>query len=601
MINNKHCMNHIILKTSDCTDITLFPKDLLHLQLPFDKSIFNSWFYCHFINIYYFSPGFMDYIDEARFWEITDIQNLNFECPVNFNNETCFKEAILQNYYVYSWVDNYLISSSLYFKQIHDIHPILIYGFDNLKKIYYCSRFSLQKGLEKTIVPMNEIHSAINNAKTYFYCPTEIPFKFLKPRNIAKAYKNSAGRFIGELKQYLLGKGNRDYSYYINRQPTGLDKEFFGIQITKCFVEGLKTPSLYALFDYRLLHMIVENKSHILDSMIYHNSSGCCIKELHSLIDKYRMIVREYQIIRLLYLKQSYIESEHSSFYPPPKDKIIVERIIKSIEKLVVEENKILKEYIQSMEKKLINDRQIVNACPFVKTNVTKRIDFLSDTPYIEYTFEEPVNIGLIEVFSPTESFEGLLYVDESCFKCHDKDAEYNFLRLDIEKNSVKSIKYYPEHLTIANGEPECALLFYKQNLIRTAKLKSSSVFSEVPNISFAPENVLTPPNSGTDWTPEQSDKDRWLQMTFNKPVSINMIVICQNESEQRIIDYTVQAMDIYGNRRDVIKNPGEIGAEPAFHHVTLLDILTLKLMINKTKMDDNGYDVPRITSFGVY
>ena len=79
------------------------------------------------------------------------------------------------------------------------------------------------------------------------------------------------------------------------------------------------------------------------------------------------------------------------------------------------------------------------------------------------------------------------------------------------------------------------------------------------------------------------------------------MIVICQNENEQRVIDYKVQSTDIYGNQRDVINNPGEIGAEPAIHHVNLSGIISLKLTINKTIMDNNGYDVPRITYIGVY
>ena len=600
MSDNGH-INQAILNISNRDDITLFPKDLLHLQLPFDKAIFFFFFYCHFINIYYFSLGFMDYVDEARFCEIIDIQNLDFDCSVNFNSENCFQEAILQNSYVYSWVDNYLISTSPYFKQIHDIHPILIYGFDNLNKVYYCSRFSSNKGLEKTTIPINEIHSAIDSAKVYFFCPTEIPFKFLKVRDITKKYGNSVGRFISELKQYLLGKGNRDYSYYINRQPTALDKEFFGIQVTKCFLDGLKTPSLYALFDYRLLHMIVENKAHILDSMIYHNSSGYFCEELYSVIEEYKTLVSEYQKMRLLYIKQSYFESNHVSFYRPPKDAKIVERIIKSFEALIPKEKKVLKEYIQLLVRRIISNRQIVNACPFVETNITKHLYMMPDKQYIEYTFEKPVNVGLLEIYSPNENFEGTLYIDDDPFECHDRNSEYNFLTLDIEKNNVKTIKYYPEQLMISNGEPDCSFLFYNQNLIRTATLEPSSVFSELPDFSFAPENVLTPPNSGTDWTPEQSDKERWLKMTFIKPVSIKMIVICQNENEQRVIDYKVQSTDIYGNQRDVINNPGEIGAEPAIHHVNLSGIISLKLTINKTIMDNNGYDVPRITYIGVY
>ena len=603
MIYDIEHSDNVILNISNSKDITLFPKDLLHLQLPFEKNIFTPWFYCHFINIYYYSPGFMDYVDEGSFWEIIDIQNLDFDRFVNVNTATCFCKAISQGTFVYSWVDNFWISTSPYFKHIHDIHPILIYGFDATTKEYYCSRFSLQKGLDKTMIPMDEVHFAVESAKTFYFCPTEIPFKFLKVRDIRKGYKNSAGRFINELKQYLLGKGNRDYSFYVNRQPTDLDKEFFGIQITRCFIDGLKKMSQYDLFDYRLLHMIVENKSHISDSMVYHSTVGFRSKELDSVVQKYRQLVKKYQQIRRLYIKQSYIESGHVDFYSPPQNEIVVERIVTTIEALLEDEIRLLKDFISIMEKKRIDDRQFVNASSFVESAFTMNFDMLSDKPCIEYRFESPVNIGLIEVYSPSESFEGVLFIEDCPFVIHDRDAEYNFLTLNAEKNNenVRSVKYYPESLTISNGVPNSSLLFYKQNLIREATLEASSVFSESQNISFSPRNVLTPPSSGTDWAPEQTDEERWLLFKFDKPVSINTIIICQHLVEQRVLDYLIQATDIYGNQQDVVKNPGEMGAAPSFHEVVLSDIRELKLTFTKTKMDDNGYDVPRITHIGVY
>lgn len=89
-------------------------------------------------------------------------------------------------------------------------------------------------------------------------------------------------------------------------------------------IEGLQN-SEYPHYDYRLFHLIVENKQHILRSIRFH------IKESNSELDEkvteYEQLVKGYEIQRNVYMKTSMIENEMQSFYPKPKNEIVCGRL----------------------------------------------------------------------------------------------------------------------------------------------------------------------------------------------------------------------------------------------------------------------------------
>lgn len=587
------------LNVSKNKSLTVFSKGLLHMQLPFYTDLIKPWLNCHFINIYYCPWGYMNYVDDVNYGEILDIQDVGFDRYYELNKKECFFRAICEGRYIQVWVDNYYISTSPFYEKYHDIHPVLVYGYT--PTTYYCARFDKRKALDFTEISIEQLHFSIESAKIYYYCPSEVPLKFIKVKEFFAEYNNSVGHFLCELKQYRLGKGSRDFSYGIHKQPVHHTNEFFGLQITQCFIDGLKKPDLYSVFDYRLFHLIVENKQFIVNAMKYHNASNSLKKEIDALIDRYEKIVTYYHSMRMLYIKQSSIENGFDGFSIPPEDEKTVKHIIETVEHLLNVEKEILDAYIPLMEKKMVIDRVRVNAEPTLRIWDDLEIEFDNGKPYIELDFGTETLVGDLEIYCPSGCFEGNLYCDNELIVCRDMDAEYDFIKISVGGKRLTRIKYYPKKMVLRDGKPEIQITVYRPNHIVNSKVTASSSFSEIPSMSFSPWNVLSPATDETNWAPEQGDNNRWLYFEFAKPVIASAFSMCQYRLEQRVLEYKVEAKNHMGTWKTIINYSGVMGSKPNYHEFDPLEIVALKITFLREKMDENGYDVPRITNVSLY
>lgn len=597
-INNKVSYD---LGISYRKDITIFSKELLHMQLPFFNELYYPWFYSHFINIYYCPDGFMNYPDERHFSDIIDIKNIGFEVFPEMNSKESFLYSIQKGFYIHIWLDNFWISNSEYYKNYHDIHPVLVYGYNIDTNTYKCARFDTQKSLECVEILMDELHDAIESAKLYFYAPTEEPFRMIKLKRFELKFQNSYGRFLSELRDYRNGVGSREYSYFVHNTVMSPGKEFFGLSVTQCFIDGLKHPGLYNLFDYRMLHLIVENKRLILNAMKYHNSSGIEIPDLVDYITQYEKLVQEYEHVRLLYIKQSFVENNHHNFYIPPQDKKVVERIINNMKRLLSDEEYILDNYIPIAEKKYVLNRGDELKKPLCFSTNEFILGYDDKGSYYEIDFDDPLTIGDIEIYDPNRLFDGKLWLDDIELECLPKDSVYDFLHLRNAESIVKKIRYYPKITALRNGKPFIYINAFKPNVLLEAKVSASSVFSEIPHMSFDPYNVLTPADTEEGWTCECNDKERYLRFDLKSPIRLSAFSMSQFRLEQRILAYLVEFYDEDGECINTIKYEGDMGSEPTYHTFEEITASYIIVRILKTKVDDNGYDIPRIINVSLY
>ncbi len=582
-------------------DISVFSKELLHMQLPFFTEEYFPWFYSHFINIYYCPDGFMNYPDERRFSNIYEIKNIGYEAFSGMNSKEGFLHSMQKGFYIHIWVDNFWISNSVYYHKYHDVHPVLIYGYDLDDQTYKCARFEMQKALECIDIPIEELHIAVESAKMYFFIYTEEPFKLMKLKKLKGRYQNSTGRFLSELEDYRNGAGSREYSYFVHNTVMSPSKEFFGLSVTQCFINGLKCPELYNLFDYRMLHLIVENKRLILNAMKYHNRSGVKTSELDELISQYEEMTKRYERLRMLYIKQSSVESNFNGFYAPPKDKAVVSKLIETISILLEQEKLLIDKYIPLAEKKYVLDREYELGMPILLSE--NNFDILTDEKgqYYNVAFDEPIEIGDVEIYDPDCNFDGALYLDDTLFDCHSKDAVYSFLHIKQKNNSIPTIRYYPKTIVLRNGKPCIHITVFKKNALLDSNVSASSIFSEVPSISFNPYNVLTPADTDDGWTCECDDKDRFLRFELKEPKRLSAFSMSQLKLEQRIQAYCVEFYDENDDCIKTIKYEGDMGSEPTYHTFEEITASYIIVRILKTKVDDNGYDIPRVINVSAY
>ena len=151
-------------------DITLYTTHSLVLPVIRANKTLESMFYSYFVNIFYKSeiPSAWDYTDYKLFYsQLSNETRLNYNSPIDFNNAEQFKKFLLNGYYAFVWIDYFYISATEFYSNIHDIHPILVYGFDTINDNYICKIFSIHKGVYSESVPIEELHISINSAKFY--------------------------------------------------------------------------------------------------------------------------------------------------------------------------------------------------------------------------------------------------------------------------------------------------------------------------------------------------------------------------------------------------------------------------------------------------
>lgn len=149
------------LPISHSKELTVLSKEMLHMQLPFHNEFFFPWFYCHFINIYYYLDTYFNYIDSDSFTEIFDAIVLDFSQVVEFNTPETVRNGIDRGYYFFAWINNYYNPKSEFYLRVNDIHPVLVYGYDMTNEIYQFAAFDIRQGLLLDEIPVQDLHTAL--------------------------------------------------------------------------------------------------------------------------------------------------------------------------------------------------------------------------------------------------------------------------------------------------------------------------------------------------------------------------------------------------------------------------------------------------------
>lgn len=326
------------------TKLTHVPFHLLYFQIPFLSEAILPWYYANFINTVYIHGQYFDYTDDQSFYEnIFEYSSLDKNGFIPYNTSNVFVNYIKQDFYIISLIDNFYNSASQYYAVNHDVHHILIYGYDEEKQLYSCVFFEPFKPITKADIPYDEIHMGIKSARIY---STFLSYKkiisFVKPRELFRSYNRGYERLLSELLDYICGTGKNDSIYFALSRPQMINDYVYGIELAKVLIEGLQYKCL-SKFDYRLFHLVADNKKLILERLEYIASNFSLSEHLKELITKYKEIVVAYEVIRTRYFKESMIQSNFQNFYRLPKKENVITLLIDRIQTAYDAELHILK------------------------------------------------------------------------------------------------------------------------------------------------------------------------------------------------------------------------------------------------------------------
>lgn len=340
-------------------DITLYTHHSIPLQIPIVKDNVKGWFMSCFINIMYRYeyPQYFDYTDYKIFYDyIFDKDVMTASFIPSINTKEHFSSFIEQDKYIYAWIDQFYISSTQYFDNEHNIHPVMIYGYDDEKDIYYCVGFSIRKSVYYLEVKRDEYHEALDkvlNVKKYIN--DDDYFCLFKIRSNTRS-TFVLERFINELKNYIGGKGSSSTAYLARHEvlktPEYYNRSVFGIEVTRSFCDILKNGmNDRRVFDYRVMHMICENKKLIFLRLQYLEEMFALPDEAKQKISEYGKISNDYDAIRMLSYKYALSENGGKRALDMIKEKDHIESIYQKMMYLYKMEKEILRSLIPMLLK----------------------------------------------------------------------------------------------------------------------------------------------------------------------------------------------------------------------------------------------------------
>ncbi len=585
-----------LLPITGRSDITLFQNHALLMQVPLVNEYTYPWYYCNFINIFYYKLCYYEYTDHINFYEKPSCYSrIQFRDIQQFNHMDRFIDTIDQNRYIYFWADKYDVEGTNAYQRWHDIHPILIHGYDRAAATYDCSFFEIRSGLHTMSLPMKSLHHALESACFYGIDLTDRPVAYIiKPGLFYNEYDYFVQRFLDELYHYITGTGRRDELYFTIGSQVPYERVVFGIDVTQELIEGLMNHDT-APFDYRLIHMVVENKKLIAERLRYFNIT-ICNRQLESYVEEFQRITALYEGIRMKYMKFSFAENQMQTFYPAPVHPDAVRILCEKIAYALSEERNLL-EVLYPQILLCLAENNLFGSSSILQESKHKR-DLDQDMLIGSIDMETAENIDYIKVQTFGNDVEGTLQISGSEGITQKIKGTYRSYEFFMPSAKIQNITYRLKRFSLdAYRQPIYICAFRNHLRSHLRAVFCSSVYSGRADLSFRPEDTLTF-DKETFWCPEIEDQERFILYALEDTVSVNRLTILQHEGAIRIRKFCVMYSLDNVQWRLAVQVEAEIGKKAFVKTFPSVAGRYFKLTIEQTKRDELGYDLPNISFF---
>lgn len=221
------------------------------------------WFYSNFIHLYchqdleeeqasrsvpltFYGEDFM-----RCPWLITQKLEREFVLDTQPGIVEFLENSINSGYTVSLYVDEFYIPRRRVYRQMHYAHDILVYGYDDSKRVFFVLGYDEEMQFRKTLVPFHEMEQGFRHLEwTDRYEEQIYLYKF----NKAGSYSLDPAFIQESLEQYLSG---RDISRPRRGTADPLDLAF-GVNVYSALIRNM--PTLVRKRDIRPIHTLWEHK-----------------------------------------------------------------------------------------------------------------------------------------------------------------------------------------------------------------------------------------------------------------------------------------------------------------------------------------------------
>lgn len=577
------------LLINDKADMTLYTHHSLPLLIPFISPQTEGWYMNNFINIFYRYeyPSFYDYADYKCFYSgIMDVDTLTYATALQFNTIDFFLKCISSDKYIYAWVDQYYISATPFYKTKHDVHPILVYGYDANRSVYHCKCFSIERGVYGADVVMSEYHQALIKAtELHMHINDDDVFCLFKVRNDITC-EFSLESFVSELNDYITGKGKHKGAYFFKGEHI-VDSKYdyalscYGLKVTELLADGLLARHLRC-FDYRVLHMVCENKKNILKRLKYITAryANYNISVFNQCVDEYEQIADKYEKVRLLAMKKSI--SENHNLYDINYSEKTARKLQSMLYELIGQERCVLKKILRELAGLHMSES-------FAYKNIQKAMpDQNGDCVFVDHD----CYIKGIVLYAYDRTFMGTLIVDENTIR--------------IEDTRAGNVYYYPIHQKISKCIWRPSLLMHDdEDAIMYVVKGWSSISKYIPSTTYPTDPpFIKADNLGEHadnfWCPDVNDPEPFVELHFETPTIVDTLVVIQHYVERRVAEIQIEAWVDDGWK--AISTPKQTDGQQII--TVKFDTITndkFKVKFTKRIRSKNGFDIPNILYMRVF
>lgn len=512
--------------------ITLYPHHSLPLTIPCINDKTMGWYMNNFINIFYRYeyPTVYDYTDYLCFYQgIMDVDTLTISSALKLSSKESFIDFINSDQYIYVWVDQYYIAATEHYQKNHDIHPVLIYGYDLDASVYYCKCFSVTKAVYSAKVNMDEYHYALEQAAQKSDCYNQDKFFRLFKTKDNRSFDFILSNFICEFVDYASGTGKYKDSYYSkNDLQLEIDNVYhhwmnnvsaYGIEVTKLLADAFNNQNIRC-FDYRLLHLVCENKQLIADRLQYICMHYCDSERFKAIVSDYATLAKEYDKIRLYAIKFSLASKGH--FFGLNYSDEIKISFSSELITLYHREKELLLTVLHELYNLLISHN-------FQQYKISE--SQITDCGALVWCGNEYVHS--IVLTSSNKHFRGTLTINDETIEINSVSSNSIYV---IEVNKMVS------RITYISSNDETSILEKAIYVIceyrDECKYLASSIGWAGPN-HIAADNLSD--YSTTLWCAAENDSEPYIELLFKDPMTADTILIEQHFMQKNLSEAIVQ------------------------------------------------------------
>ncbi len=593
--------------------ITLFQTHALLLRIPFWDQNTTPWYYCNFINIRYRKYCYFDYTDYQSFYQpLFECTSLPYRDIARANRQEIFVDALAHDHYIYVWVDKFYISASPHFQNNHDIHPLLIYGYDLEKAVYHCALFEVSRGVYEAHVSMEETHLAFNSAKIYSIPPAYdgLPLRFLRCKKDFLGFNYFyQKRLLQELYQYWQGIGSvQGYHTMHFRQPEG-SVDVYGLDVTKLLIDCIRQhPGPGSVFDYRVMHMVTENKQLIAERLLHLAETEELSPITIEQIQQYVSLAERCRTMQIYYMKASLTETQRRTFYPTPKEPQHVSHLCGKLTVLWKEEQALLSSLFPRLLKEILLD-PIPTRNPSLTGSARQSTGTDEGGYYRLLEWEEPVYTGHLRLCNFYGCTNGRFQLSDHTEIVSREKENICYLSFHFAPQKIRWLKFYPDTYVLGKDAPPFLLNVFEANLLEQADIVPSSVYPNREDPSgFLPtaDHILTSQEERF-WSPETQDTQRMLQFTFSEPVRVGQAAIRQGFFTYRVAAFCLDSSQD-GQHWQTVREcilPECVQREDRLKTVVFrfdqVEAAYFRVRFTQCNMDEWGFDIPNINYFALY